>query len=166
MSNHSKQTLMGNVLKKQACFVHVTFFCSEVFKTTSNVLNSNVNIVNIALIAFCSVAATNVAHWAMSNWRQWNARYQNPEKAKTNDNCVTNYMQPASNPDESKGGEIRYKILQLVVQHCFIASFGLLFRVFHLVWSTCHATKIYVCWSFDVGWGNLLRKVERRSTFN
>ena len=67
MSNHSKQTLMGNVLKKQACFVHVTFFCSEVFKTTSNVLNSDVNIVNIALIAFCSVAATNVAHWAMSN---------------------------------------------------------------------------------------------------
>ena len=31
------------------------FFCSQVFKTTSNVLNSDVNIVNIALIAFCSV---------------------------------------------------------------------------------------------------------------
>ena len=26
------------------------FFCSQVFKTTSNVLNSDVNIVNIALI--------------------------------------------------------------------------------------------------------------------
>ena len=28
------------------------FFCSQVFKTTSVVLNSDVNIVNIALIAF------------------------------------------------------------------------------------------------------------------
>ena len=28
------------------------FFCSQVFKTTSNVLNSDVNIVNIVLIAF------------------------------------------------------------------------------------------------------------------
>ena len=27
-----------------------SFFCSQVFKTTSNVLNSDVNIVNIALI--------------------------------------------------------------------------------------------------------------------
>ena len=30
--------------------MHVTFFSSQVFKTTSNVLNSDVNIVNIALI--------------------------------------------------------------------------------------------------------------------
>ena len=41
------------------------FFCSQVFKTTSNVLNSDVNIVNVALIAFCSLAVTNLAHWAM-----------------------------------------------------------------------------------------------------
>ena len=53
----------------------------------------------------------------------------NPEKAKTNDNCVTNYR-PASDPHESKGGEIRYKILRFA-QHCFVASFGSMFRVFH-----------------------------------
>ena len=41
------------------------FFCSQVFKTTSNVLNSDVNIVNIALIAFWSLAVTNLAHWAV-----------------------------------------------------------------------------------------------------
>ena len=41
------------------------FFCSQVFKTTSNVLNFDVNIVNIALIAFCSLAVTKLAHWAM-----------------------------------------------------------------------------------------------------
>ena len=46
------------------------FFCSQVFKTTSNVLNSDVNIVNIALIAFCSLALTNLAHWATSSLRQ------------------------------------------------------------------------------------------------
>ena len=85
-------------------------FCSQVFKTTSNVLNSDVNIVNIALIAFCSLAVTNLVHWAMSSLRQGNVLYQNPVKAKTNDNCVTNYR-PASDPHESKGGEIRYKIL-------------------------------------------------------
>ena len=93
----------------------------------SNVLNSDVNIVNFALIAFCSLAVTDLAHWAMSSLRGWNARYQNPEKAKSNDNCVTNYR-PASDPHESKGGEIRYKILQRVAQHCFVA----MFRVFHL----------------------------------
>ena len=40
-------------------------FLSQVFKTTSNVLNSDVNIVNIALIAFWSLAVTNLAHWAV-----------------------------------------------------------------------------------------------------
>ena len=106
------------------------FFCSQVLKTTSNVLNFDVNIVNVALIAFCSLAVTNLAHWATSRLRQWTAIYQNPEKAKTNDNCVTNYR-PASDPHESKGGEIRYKIL-CFAQHCFVASFGSMFRVFHL----------------------------------
>ena len=62
-------------------------------------------IVNIALIAFCSLAVTKLAHWPMSSLRRRNTRYQNLEKAKTNDNCVTNY-QPASNPHGSKGGEI------------------------------------------------------------
>ena len=41
------------------------FFCSQVFKTMSNVLNSDVNIVNIAFIAFCSLAVTKLAHWLM-----------------------------------------------------------------------------------------------------
>ena len=35
------------------------FFCSQVFKTASNVLNPDVNIVNIAL--------TKLAHWPMSS---------------------------------------------------------------------------------------------------
>ena len=43
-----------------------SLFCSQVFKTTSNVLNFDVNIVNIALIAFCSLAVTKLAHWPMS----------------------------------------------------------------------------------------------------
>ena len=79
----------------------------------------------------------------MSSLRWQNTRCQNLEKAKTNNNCVTNYW-PTSNQHESKGGEIRYKILQRVAQHCFVASFGSMFRVFHLAWSTCLATKMFV----------------------
>ena len=94
-SNHSKHS------QSHVMFCARHFFCSRVFKTTSNVLNSDVNIVNIALIAFCSLAVTNLAHWATSSLGQWNARYQNPEKAKTNDNCVTSYR-PASDPRESQ----------------------------------------------------------------
>ena len=45
--------------------MHVTF-CSQVFKTASNVLNSDVNIINIALIAFCSLAVKKLAPWPMS----------------------------------------------------------------------------------------------------
>ena len=52
-------------------------------------------------------------------------------KAKTSDSCVTNYR-PANDPHESKGGEIRCKILQRVAQHCFVVSFGSMFRIFHL----------------------------------
>ena len=63
-------------LKKAVMFCARHFFCSQVFKTTSNVLNSDVNIVNIALIAFCPLAVTNLAHWATSSLRQWNAIYQ------------------------------------------------------------------------------------------
>ena len=123
MSNHSKQILIGN-FKKTVMFCARHFFCSQVFKTTSNVLNSDVNIVNnIALIAFCSLAVTNLAHWATSSLRRWNAIYQNPVKAKTNYNCVTNYR-PASDPHESKGGEIRYKILRFA-QHWFVSLLAL-----------------------------------------
>ena len=49
--------------------MHVTF-CSQVFKTASNVLNSDVNIINIALIAFCSLAVTKLARWTTSSLRQ------------------------------------------------------------------------------------------------
>ena len=80
------------------------FFCSQVFKTTSIVFNSDVNIVNIALIAFCSLAVTKLAHWPMSSLRKRNTRYQNPEKAKTNDNCS---KLSASDPHGGKGSEIR-----------------------------------------------------------
>ena len=108
--------------------MHVTFFVVKVFKTTSNVLNSDVNVVNTALIAFCSLAVTKLAHLAMSSLRRWNARYQNPEKAKTNDDCVTNYR-PASDPHESKGGEVkdtksfnvsRNIVSLLVLGRCFV----------------------------------------------
>ena len=67
----------------------------------------------------------------MSSLRRRNTRYQNLEKVKTNDNCVTNYR-PASDPHERKGGEIRYKILQRVAQHCFVACFESTFRVFNM----------------------------------
>ena len=63
------------------------FFCSQDFKTTSNVFNSDVNIVNIALIPVRSLAVAKFAHWLMSRLRRRNKRYQNPEKAKTNGNC-------------------------------------------------------------------------------
>ena len=89
------------------------FFCGEIFKPTSNVLNSDVNI-------------------ALSSLKRRNTRYQNLEKAKTILNCVTNYR-PASDPNGSKGGERRLKILERVAQHCFVASFGSTFCVFHLV---------------------------------
>ena len=103
--------------------MHVTFFVVKVFKTTSNVLNSDVNIVNIALIAFCSLAVTKLAHWAMSSLRRWNARYQNPATvSQTIGRLAT-------------GGEIRYKILQRVAQPCFVASLGSMSCVFHLAWS-------------------------------
>ena len=48
--------------------MHATFG-SQVFTTTSNVLNSDVNIVNIALSAFCSLAVTKLGHrcWPMSS---------------------------------------------------------------------------------------------------
>ena len=35
----------------------------------------------------------------------------------------------------------RYKNLQFVAQHCFVASSGSMFPVFNLAWSTCRATK-------------------------
>ena len=43
------------------------FFCSQVFETTSDALNSDLNIVNIALIAFCSLAVTKLARWPISS---------------------------------------------------------------------------------------------------
>ena len=46
----------------------------------------------------------------------------------------------------------RHKNPQLVALHCFVASFGPMFRVFHLAWSTCHATKTFVA-----GWRNATR---------
>ena len=49
-SNHSKQILIGN-LETQSHVLCTSCFCSQVFKLTSNVLNSDVKILNIALIA-------------------------------------------------------------------------------------------------------------------
>ena len=43
------------------------FFCSQVLKTTSNFLNSDVNIANITLVTFYSRAVTKLAHWPMSS---------------------------------------------------------------------------------------------------
>ena len=51
---------------------------------------------------------------------------------------------------------LKVPIKQLVAQHCFVSSFGSIFRVFHLVWSTYRATKTVVA-----VWRNLLRNVER-----
>ena len=56
---------VSNVPKHRVMFVHVTFFCSQVFKTS--VLDSEEKIVNITLIAFCSLAVTKLAHWPMSS---------------------------------------------------------------------------------------------------
>ena len=65
-SNHSKQILIGN-FKKRSHVLFTSLFCIQVFRTTSNVLNFDLNIVNIALIAFCSLAVTKLAHWPMSS---------------------------------------------------------------------------------------------------
>lgn len=56
-------------------------------------------------------------------------------------------------------GSIRLKvpIKQLVAQHCFVSSFGSIFRVFHLRRST-RTTNICVA-----DWRKLLQKVERGS---
>ena len=48
-----------------------------------------------------------------------------------------------------KGRNTRYRNPQLVTQHCFVASFGSMFRVFHLAWSSCRATIKFVA-----GWQN------------
>ena len=47
------------------------------------------------------------------------------------------------------------------MHHCFVASFGLMLYVFHLVWSTWCATNIFV-----VGWRKSLRIVECSSTLS
>ena len=48
---------------------------------------------------------------------------------------------------------IGYKGFQLVAQHCFVASFGSMFRVFHLAWSPCRATKTFVAvWRNAARW--------------
>ena len=65
-SNHSKQILIGN-FKTQSHDLCKELFCSQVFHTTSNVLNVDVNIVNIALIAFCSPVVAKSARWPMSS---------------------------------------------------------------------------------------------------
>ena len=96
--------------------MHVSF-CSQVFKRTSSVLNSDVNIVNIALIAFCLLAVTNLTYWPMSSLRRRNTRYKNPEKAKTNDNCS---KLSASDPHKSKTFNVlRNIVLLLVLGRCF-----------------------------------------------
>ena len=46
----------------------------------------------------------------------------------------------------------RHKSPQLVALQCFVASFWSMFHVFHLAWSTCHATKTFVA-----GWRNAAR---------
>ena len=50
--------------------------------------------------------------------------------------------------------------LQLVLQHCCIASWNPLLRVLPRLWPTCLATKYNVA-----SWGNMLHKVESSSTF-
>lgn len=49
---------------------------------------------------------------------------------------------------------VKYEIQnpQIVVQHCLFASFGSMFRVFHLACSTCRATKTFI-----VGWRHAVR---------
>ena len=89
----------------------------------------------------------------------------------------------------------RYKNPQLVAQHCFVASFGSMFHVFHLAWSTCRAKIKFVAgrrnaarwlvdllgvdliWRHFLAWQvvslmkneqqsqNLLLKVDQRSAF-
>ena len=63
--NHSKQILIGN-FEKRSHVLYMSRFCSQVVRTTPNVLNFDANIVNIALIAFCSLAVTKLTHWPMS----------------------------------------------------------------------------------------------------
>ena len=55
----------------------------------------------------------------------------------------------------------RYRNPQFVAQHCFVASFGLMFHVFHLMRWTCQATKTFVS-----GWRKLLWEVERASALS
>ena len=92
-SNYSKQMLIGD-LKKSHVMCR-SLFCSPVFKTMSNVLNSDVN--KYCLDCFLFAGGDKVAHLPMSSLRRRNTRYLNVEKAKTNDDCVTDYR-PARDP--------------------------------------------------------------------
>ena len=64
-------------LKKTVMFCARHFFCSQVFKTTSIVLNSDVNIVNIALIAFLLAGGYKVGSLADVEFKE--AKYEIPE---------------------------------------------------------------------------------------
>ena len=55
----------------------------------------------------------------------------------------------------------RYKNPQFVAQYCFVASFGSMFHVFHLTWSTCRTSKTCVA-----DFRNLLPKIECRSSLS
>ena len=73
-----------------------------------------------------------LAHWPMSSLRWQNTRYQNLEKAKTNNNCVTNYRRPARGPHESKNGEINTKSFNVSGNIVSLLVLLSTFRGFHL----------------------------------
>ena len=112
------------------CARHI--FCSQVFKYCKYCFDF-----------FLFAGGDKVGSLADVKFKAAKNEIPEPWKAKTNDNWVTNYR-PARDPQESKFCKIRYKILQCVAQHCFVASFGSTFRVFHLAWSICRATTMFV----------------------
>ena len=65
---------------------------------------------------------------------------------------MTTVMGFINTPYALRRRNTRYKNPQLAAQHYFVASFGSIFRVFHLGWSTCRATETFVA-----GWRNAAR---------
>ena len=65
------------------------------------------------------------------------------------------------NVTETKIVDFSHKAPKYENKNLFRCKFLSMFRVFHLAWSTCHATKLFVA-----GWRKLLGKVECGSTLS
>ena len=105
-----------------------SLYCSQVFKTTSNVLNSDVTIVNVVLITFCLLpGGDKVGSLADVEFKVAKYNYTRTLKKLKQTTCNCSKLS-ASDPHESKDGEMQDAktfnmscniVLLLVLGRCF-----------------------------------------------